>query len=101
MRETQDTVAKWAVSVFGPAGSNARCAARANEEMAELLRALTADDNHPKAVEEVADVVIVLYRLADRMGFDLHAEIDRKMLTNRERAWERDGDCGYHIRLKR
>lgn len=33
----------WADQIFGPASSNARVAARANEEMAELLRALTAD----------------------------------------------------------
>jgi hypothetical protein len=46
-----------------PASSNARVAARANEGMAELLRALIADDNHAKAVEKVANVVIVLCRL--------------------------------------
>jgi hypothetical protein len=36
--------------------------------MAELLRALTADDNHAKAAEEVADVVIILCRLQSRRG---------------------------------
>lgn len=101
MIETQETISLWANQVFGPAGSNARVAARANEEMAELLRALTADDNHPKAKEELADIVIVLYRLAWRLGINLHDEIDRKMAVNRTRTWSKDGTGhGYHVRQK-
>src|SRR5580658_8723705 len=79
MMETQDTICAWTEATFGVASSNARVAARANEEMAELLRALTSDDNHPKAIEEAADIVIILYRLAQRMGKNLHTEIDAKM----------------------
>ncbi len=90
MKENQDTITGWANATFGPAGSNARVAARANEEMAELLRALTVDDNHPKAAEEVADVVIILYRLASRLGVDLLEEVDRKMDVNRAREWKLD-----------
>ncbi len=101
MRENQSTISNWANETFGPAGSNARVAARANEEMAELLRALTVDDDHPKAKEEIADIVIVLYRLADRMGVNLHDEIDRKMSINRAREWSRDNTGhGYHVRRK-
>jgi NTP pyrophosphatase (non-canonical NTP hydrolase) len=101
MGETQESVSKWANETFGPAGSNARVAARANEEMAELLRALTADDSSPKAIAEVADVVIVLYRLATRLGGDLHAEVDRKMAINRAREWKLDATGhGYHVRDK-
>lgn len=101
MTENQRTVSNWANETFGPAGSNARVAARANEEMAELLRALTVDDNHPKAAEEVADIVIILYRLATRLGIDLHAEIDRKMAINRAREWKLDNTGhGYHVRDK-
>lgn len=100
-RETQETCAAWAKSVFGPTGSNARVAARANEEMAELLRALTVEDGNPKAIEEMADVVIVLYSLAARMGFDLHDAIDEKMKINRSREWKSDGSGhGYHLRDK-
>jgi NTP pyrophosphatase (non-canonical NTP hydrolase) len=99
MTENQKTVSKWAEETFGPASSNARVAARANEEMAELLRCLTNDDSHPKAIEEAADVVIILYRLADRMGFDLMDEIDRKMEVNRARLWRLSPDGhGYHVR---
>lgn len=99
--ETQQTISAWANDTFGPASTNARVAARANEEMAELLRALTADDNHPKALEEAADVVIILYRLFERMGGSLSAEIDRKMSVNRGRAWNVTADGhGYHVRDK-
>lgn len=101
MAENQKTISDWADKTFGPSGSNARVAARANEEMAELLRALTADDEHPKAVEEVADIVIILYRLATRLGVDLHDEIERKMNINRDRIWKRDNTGhGYHVRDK-
>lgn len=49
--EDQESTA-WADQTFGPASSNARVAARANEGMAELLRALITDDNHAKAAEK-------------------------------------------------
>lgn len=99
--ETQQSITDWANTTFGAAGSNARVAARANEEMAELLRALTADDASPKAAVEVADVLIVLYRLATRLGVDLHAEVDRKMAINRAREWNLDSSGhGYHVRNK-
>ena len=101
MIETQEGISQWADDTFGVVGSNARVAARANEEMAELLRALTADDTHPKAAEEVADIVIILYRLATRLGIDLHGEIDRKMAVNRDRVWNLDKTGhGYHVREK-
>lgn len=100
-RETQLSISEWANDTFGPVGSNARVAARANEEMAELLRALTVDDTNPKAAEEIADIVIVLYRLAWRLGVDLHQKIDEKMAINRRRNWARDNTGhGYHVREK-
>lgn len=65
--ETQGTISAWIEATFGPAGSDARVAARANEELAELLERLVAGDA-AKAVVEAADVAIVLYRLATRLG---------------------------------
>lgn len=95
--ESQDSISEWANETFGPSGSNMRVAARANEEMAELLRALATEDDHPKALEEIADIFIVLYRLAWRLGGNVHAEIDRKMAINRARKWNLDGTGhGYH-----
>jgi hypothetical protein len=70
--ETQQGISDWAEATFGPAASDIRVAARANEEMAELLRAVTTG-NVEKAPEEAADVVIVLARLATRLkcAYDL------------------------------
>jgi NTP pyrophosphatase (non-canonical NTP hydrolase) len=97
--ENQDSIVRWINQTFGPAEMNMRCATRANEEMAELLKALSTDDDHPKAVEEAADIVIVLYRLASRFGVNLHDEIDKKMAINRARTWKRDGTGqGYHVK---
>jgi hypothetical protein len=85
LMETQVTINEWITQTFGVAGSNLSCAARANEEMAELLMKLAVNDFDESAVEECADVVIILYRIAHRFGMDLHKEIDRKMATNRAR----------------
>jgi len=98
MLETQRTISDWAEKTFGPANSNFRVAVRANEEMAELLRALAVDDDSPYAPLEIADVAIVLFRLADKMNRDLLAEVDMKMSINRARQWAPDGTGhGYHI----
>jgi phosphoribosyl-ATP pyrophosphohydrolase len=97
MSETQVTINRWIEKTFGTAGSNLSVAARANEEMAELLMALAIDDDHPKAVEECADIVICLYRLVERRGADLHAAIDAKMAINRHRQWNIANGHGRHI----
>src|ERR1051325_7747529 len=99
MKESQKSIAEWAEQAFGKVGSNARVVGRANEEMAELVRAATSGKPPEKLVEEAADVVIVLYRLAERCGFCLEAMIDYKMEVNRKREWKQDQTgCGYHTR---
>lgn len=99
--ETQESIEEWRLNTFGPSMSTMRIAARANEEMSELLRALSVDDGNPKAAVEIADVVIVLYGVATRLGVDLHAEVDKKMEINRARRWALDGTGhGYHVRDK-
>jgi NTP pyrophosphatase (non-canonical NTP hydrolase) len=101
MSETQKSISDWATETFGPAVSTIRVAARANEEMAELIRKLATDDNNPEAGEEIADIVIVLSRVAERLGVDLVTEINRKMAVNRKRQWHLDGSGhGYHVRDK-
>ncbi len=72
--ETQESIAAWCEETFGPAPSVARIAARANEEMAELLRHITSGQDAEDIVEEAADVVIVLYRVAHILGFHLQTE---------------------------
>ena len=84
-RETQASIAAWQRDVFGPSVNIRASAARANQEMAELLKALAVNDAHPKAPEEVADVIICLVRIADNLGFSISDEIDKKMARNRAR----------------
>jgi NTP pyrophosphatase (non-canonical NTP hydrolase) len=97
--ETQASISRWADETFGPSGSNARAVARANREMSELLEHVTSDDCHPEAAEEIADIVICLYRIATRLDVDLHDLIDQKMAKNRARKWRLDGTGhGYHIK---
>jgi len=99
--ETQRAIEEWRLATFGPSISTTRIAVRANEEMSELLRALSVDDNNPKAASEIADVMIVLYGVAERLGVDLHDEVDKKMKINRARVWNLDGSGhGYHVRDK-
>lgn len=99
MAETQYTITDWCDKTFGPISNHVRIAVRANEEMSELLCDLAVDNNHPKAAEEIADVFIVLYRLATCLGVDIQEEINRKMSVNRTRQWKLDGTGhGYHIK---
>lgn len=69
--ETQSSISTWASETFGEPGTLIRVLARANEEMAELLREATADCRPEKLAEEAADVLIVLFRVAERKGFKL------------------------------
>ncbi|CAM8655679.1 hypothetical protein [Sphingobium cupriresistens] len=101
MRESTQSIGEWASATFGDAGSDARVAARANEEMSELLRAATSGRPAEHLVVEAADVVIILARLAYRNGFDLWEEVEKKMAINRARVWKQDGTGhGYHVRDK-
>lgn len=94
--ETQHSITAWADATFGPARSPAQVAGRANEEMRELIRAVGQEHGTAKIMDDCADVVIVLYRLAALLGRELQAAIDAKMATNRERCW--DVATGQHIR---
>jgi hypothetical protein len=126
--ETQATVAAWMSATFqGADPESPRKALRALEEMVELCLASGAapfdvDKAVRKAIDgvipqnvladwdvtrpepdkipsEAADVLIVLYGVAQMRGFDLHAEVDKKMSINRARRWAPRGDgTGYHVR---
>lgn len=96
---TQQRITDWANSTFGKSVSNLRVATRANEEMAELLSELSVDDSSEKAVEECADVYIVLCRVVENLGFDFQRAVDRKMDINSARRWNLDGSGhGYHVK---
>lgn len=68
MIETQHTVCAWTDDNFGPASSNFRVASRANEELAEAIRAVAADPLGQAAAVEAADTIIVLCRIAKSHG---------------------------------
>lgn len=96
--ESTATIATWANATFGASPSNMSTFERARKEWTELERKLEANDADPEAVTEIADVVIVLQRIAAAHGKDLYAEIDRKMAINRARKWELTGDGhGQHV----
>jgi len=98
LAETQESISKWAVDTFGVAGTDLSVAIRANNEMAELLTALAEDDNHPKAPEECADIIIVLMRIFARRGVNFWDVVEEKMGVNRARQWRLDGKGhGYHV----
>jgi len=97
-RENQQTIAEWADRTFGETQSNVWLACRANEEIAELLACLGADNLNKidtmfvtrKAAGEIADIVIVLYELAEHLGIDVHQAVDTKMDINRSRESRRE-----------
>lgn len=93
MRETQETISKWAVDTFGTSGTNKQVAERAKEELDELGEKLLAFPSWDKAkiASEVADVFIVLMQLAARMQFNA--------LQGWERAFSYKCDGLGHIRL--
>lgn len=67
MSETQQSITQWIEETFGVA-SDARILARANEEMAELLKGVASGESPAKLAEECADVLIVLCPLAQRLA---------------------------------
>ena len=94
MGETFQSISDWCDETFGPA-TPVRMAARANEEMAELIdkatKAASMDD--AAVTEEAADVVICLARFPG-----LWAAVERKMVVNRGRTWRLTGEgTGYHV----
>ncbi len=100
MKETQATIEKWRAETFGGRPTPVNMAVRANEEMAELIRAVTNPDppGCKEIAAEAADVLIVLYGVATMAGFDLHRAVDAKMAVNRARRWTRDkAGRSHHI----
>lgn len=95
--ETQHTIAEWAESTFGPVSDSMALVDRASLELAELRQAVQEKDL-AEAGRETADVVILLYRLMEKLGLDLQNEVTAKMAVNRKRRWQSKGDgTGRHI----
>jgi hypothetical protein len=83
--ETQKTISQWAEDTFGPVGTNLSIALRANVERAELLQAVQAED-YEEVRKEIADVVIVLMRLAENTNIDLMAVRNKHFVTTKAPA---------------
>lgn len=96
MAETWQSISDWCDETFGPA-SPLRMAARANEEMAELIdKASRAETYNEDVLIEAADVVICLARFPG-----IWDAVERKMAINRARTWRLTGEgTGYHIAQK-
>lgn len=96
--ETQKTIADWADDTFGPALDPGDLVTRAADELEELLEAVQKADKQ-EIGKEAADVVILLMRVMELNGLNLHDEVDKKMQINRSRTWVSKGDgTGSHIK---
>ncbi len=91
MKETQASIEEWRAETFGGRPTPVNMAVRANEEMAELIRAVTNPDppGCKEIAAEAADVLIILYGVAEMSGFSLHRAVNDKMVINRKRRWRK------------
>jgi NTP pyrophosphatase (non-canonical NTP hydrolase) len=95
--ENQRSMCDWAEQTFGPVNDPASLVNRALLEMQELGEAVQQRDVS-EIGKEAADVLILLYRLADQFGLDLDQEVQAKMSINRSRTWVSKGDgTGSHV----
>jgi NTP pyrophosphatase (non-canonical NTP hydrolase) len=67
-------------------------AAFLNEESGEVASALVSGETPDDFEEEVADVVIVAYGIADAFGFDLEEAVHEKMDENMEKPKSADNE---------
>ena len=97
--ENQRSMCDWAEQTFGPVSDPASLVDRSLLEMQELGEAVDARDVS-EIGKEAADVLILLYRLADQfdLDLDLDQEVQAKMAINRSRTWVSKGDgTGSHV----
>lgn len=98
-RTWSQSVALWRRKTFG-AGTVVACLERAKLEWDEMWCESwnLGNDNGAKLAEEIADVCICLAGVSAELGFDLAAEIEKKMVRNRARLWVSNGDgTGKHV----
>jgi NTP pyrophosphatase (non-canonical NTP hydrolase) len=100
MIENQKSISDWAAKEFGyPTGK--RIIDRMLEEVDELKDVDLSNNNTSfnEVSNECADILIVMYIVANTFGFNLHACVDHKMEINRGRKWKRKEDgTGYHVK---
>lgn len=84
---TQKAITDWAEQTFGPATFDALYA-KLGEEMTEFADCIGAG----REMEEMADMLIMMYQIAEKHGFDLHEAVEKKMKVNTSRTWRLHGD---------
>jgi NTP pyrophosphatase (non-canonical NTP hydrolase) len=95
--ENQASICRWADDTFSPVADPVALVDRAMMEMQELREAVEAGDI-AEIGKESADVMILLYRLAEQFDQNLNEQTDAKMVINRGRVWRAKGDgTGSHI----
>lgn len=99
MIETQQTLNDWADETFGKATDLHSTFYRMLDEWNELNDAIHNNKTSEEIAEELADILMMLYRMADVLNVDLHDIVDRKMIINRARKWKLDSHGhGQHIK---
>lgn len=97
MKWDQEKITKWAEKQFGFNGP-LPIAIRGNKEMAELLSHLQNQHTVGEvkaAAMECADVLIFLFQVCHRLGFNLLELVDEKMDINENRTWGRAADGSF------
>ena len=96
--ETQSSISAWGEETFGPVASASVLVERARLEFDELAEAVGQMDNAAVG-HEIADILILLYRVATLHGCDVDEMVQAKMRINRGREWVRTGDgTGRHVK---
>lgn len=106
--ENQYTIATWARNTFGEKKSWQDALLKAlklDEEYEEFRKEFVSSHNPPSEEElsligfELADMLIVMYGLAECLDIDLQEYIDKKMEINRRRTWKKVPN-GQYLRTK-
>jgi NTP pyrophosphatase (non-canonical NTP hydrolase) len=79
MGSFQERYLAWARATF-PTGTAESASRHLVREAGELAESLSPD--------EAADCLMLLLFIADKMGWDLTEEAERKLLVNQSRQWE-------------
>lgn len=96
---TQSQIAQWARETF-PDATIHNIIDKYTDEADELYTILYGEDEYAIA-DELADVAILLYQIADRCGVDLDMAVAGKFDANRARTWTRLADGTYqHVEGK-
>lgn len=106
MSDLQRRIGEWCEGPFAQATWQGQCR-RLQEEIHELYRAyadspeMLPGHRPDLIVEEMADVVMILFHMAHRLNVDLYSACLNKWDQNQQREWRVDpqGDSVSHVRV--